>query len=67
MGKIFRNPHTKLQIRLLDWGTTVDIVHHDLVALPKEFISLPFYSRLAVLGGIQYVATKISHYVLDGT
>ena len=53
MGKIFRNPHTKLQIRLLDWGTTVDIVHHDLVALPKEFISLPFYSRLAVLGGIQ--------------
>jgi hypothetical protein len=37
----------------LDWGSTVDVLPNDLASLPKEFISIPFYSRLAVLGGIQ--------------
>ena len=38
---------------LLDWGSTVEAFAKDLATVPKEFISIPFYSHLAVLGEIQ--------------
>ena len=53
MNKIYRNPQTQLQVRLLDWGTTVEVNQDDLAVLPREFVQQPFYSRIAVLGGIE--------------
>ena len=53
-NKMFRKNFSQWCVLLHDWGCIIEVALQDVVPLPEQFASQPFYSRHAVLDGIQY-------------